>query len=67
MKKQTAEDVKNIPVWPINVLVLHISVECNNVYSVRNHKSQNLVISPHPLLPTATPLQAKTFNFPKIK
>ena len=37
MKKQTAEDVENIPVWPINVLVLLISVERNNVYSVRNH------------------------------
>ena len=37
MKKQTAEDVENIPVRPINVLVLLISVERNNVYNVRNH------------------------------
>ena len=38
MKKQTAEDVENIPVWPINVLVLLISVERNNVYSVRSRR-----------------------------
>ena len=44
MKKQTAEDVENIPVWPINVLVLLISVERNNVYSVRNHIRYNINI-----------------------
>ena len=38
MKKQTAEDVENIPILPINVLVLLISVERSNVYSVRNHE-----------------------------
>ena len=43
MKKQTAEDVENIPIWPINVLALLIPVERNNVYSVRNQENKELV------------------------